>query len=714
MSTLAATTLRIDGMHCAACADTIESALRHVPGVVDARVSAAAHAAEVRWDPARVGPDAITHAIRAAGYAASPDTAAAARAARTREARVSLWRLFVAGLCAMQIMMLAEPVYVARPGDIAPEYLRLLDWGAWVLALPVLLFSAGPIFAGAWRSARGRRIGMDVPVALGLAIAFAASTATTFGTQPVSPDNPVWFDSIAMFVTFLLAGRHLEMRSRHRAEQLLEQATSRVPATAVRVGADGSAASVPLASLAVGDRLRVALGDSFPADGRLLQGATAVDESLLTGESRPQARVVGDAVVAGSLNVGSPVEMVAERLGADTRAESIAALMRAARTQRPAMLAVADRWAAPFLWAVLALAATAWFAWQAIDPSRALASAIAVLIVTCPCALSLAAPSALVAAASRMGRDGLLLRDLDAIGRLARVDTLFVDKTGTLTLGEQACTAAQPLAPMGAEAMRALAARASSLAAWSRHPLSQAINARWQPDETIWSDLAETAGRGIEGRDEHGVAWRLGAASWAGHDDRCDVDTVLARDGRPLAGFRFGEILRDDALAGVKALQRDGIELHLLSGDEPGRVREVAVALGLRDARGGLSPEDKLAALTAAQRDGRCVAMVGDGINDGPVLGRADVAIAMGSGAALARSQGDAILLSNRLSDLARARTLARRTVRVVHQNLAWAAVYNLACVPLALTGHLPPWAAGLGMACSSLVVVLNSMRLGR
>jgi Cu2+-exporting ATPase len=714
MSTTAAATLRIGGMHCAACADVVERAMRRVPGVLAAHVSAAAQAAEVRWDPEVVGPEAIAHAVRAAGYVATPDTAAAARSARRSESRAALWRLFVAGLCATQIMMLAEPSYLAADGEISVEYLRLLDWGAWMLTLPVLLFAAAPFFAGAWRSLRGGRIGMDVPVALGLAIAFVASTATTFGPADERGSHAVYFDSISMFVTFLLAGRWLEMRARHRAEASLEASTSQLPATAWRVDGSGCATRVPLDALAVGDRLRVPLGEAFPADGRLVEGATAVDESLLTGESHPVAKDAGDAVVAGSLNIGAPVEMRAERLGADTRAEAIAALMRAARTQRPALLSAADRWAGPFLWIVLGLSAGAYLAWRLIDPARALDAAIAVLIVTCPCALSLAAPAALLAAASRMGRDGVLMRDLDAIARLARVRALFVDKTGTLTTGEQGCIGFHALAVLPGDQLPALAAKAASLAAWSSHPLSRAVNARWSPDATVWSGVSEDPGKGIRACDERGVEWRLGSAAWAGRLPAPDADVVLAREGRALLGFACGEIPRDDAAAAVRMLAADGIEVRILSGDDPTRVRELARALGIENARGHQSPEAKLAALSEAQSGGACIAMLGDGINDAPVLARADVAIAMGSGAALARTQADAILLSNRLSDIARARRLARRTLRVVHQNLAWAAIYNVACVPLALTGHLPPWAAGLGMAGSSLFVVLNSMRLGR
>jgi len=714
MAETAASTLRITGMHCAACADVVEAALRRVPGVVAASVSAAAQAAEVRWDPARVGAEAIASAVRAAGYEAQPDTTAAARAARKREARVALWRLFVAALCAMQIMMLAEPVYLAAPGEIAPEYRRLLDWGEWVLSLPVLLFSAAPMFAGAWRSVKARRIGMDVPVALGIAIAFVASSAVAFGSADGLVRHEVYFDSLSMFVTFLLAGRYLEMSARHRAEATLEQATSRLPARATRVAADGAAVDVPLEALVVGDRLRVPVGDAFPADGRIVHGSTAVDESLLSGESRAAPKDVGDAVVAGSLNVGCAVEMIAERLGADTRAEAIAALMRAARTQRPALLAVADRWAAPFVWSVLALSLAAFLAWMRTDPDRAVEAAIAVLIVTCPCALSLAAPTALLAAASRMGRGGLLVRDIDAIARLARVRTLFVDKTGTLTTGEPVCTRLRLLGSTRWLSPVQIGEKAASLAAWSSHPLSRAIHRHWSADATPWRDIEETAGGGIAAHDDGGGLWRLGSSEWIGCAGVDGGDVLLARDDTPLAAFGFSESLRDDAVSAVRRLRGDGVLLRLLSGDDPSRVHEVASALDIDDARGGLSPEDKLAALAQAQAAGEWVAMIGDGINDAPVLARADVAIAMGAGAALARSQADAILLSNRLGDVADARALARRALRVVNQNLAWAAAYNATCVPLALTGHLPAWAAGIGMAASSLLVVLNSMRLSR
>ena len=717
---IAESSLRIAGMHCAACAATIERALMKVPGVRGARVSAAAQCATVRWDPGLTRPSALVRAIERAGYDAAPDTAAAARALRQREARAALWRLFVAAFCAMQIMMLATPAYVSAPGELAPDLKRLLDWGGWLLSLPVLWFSAAPFFTGAWRALRHRRIGMDVPVALGIAVAFIASSGAAFDPGGLF-GTEVYFDSLAMFVSFLLGGRYLEMRVRHRAEKALEDATTHLPDTVLRLGPDGRVEAVSAKRLRAGDRVRVPVGQPFVADGVLIEGATQADESLLTGESHPVARACGDAVVAGSVNLLAPVVMRVDRVGADTRFEAIVALMRAARTERPALLASADRWAAPFLWTVLLLAATAGAVWSFIDPARALWVVVSVLIVTCPCALSLAAPSALLAAAGAMGRRGLLLRRLDAIQGLAGMETLFVDKTGTLTEGQLRCVDVQRLDDSEAMPTEVLQGVAASLAAWSHHPLAAALRDAFEAADMPWREVQEVPGLGLEGRDARGCRWRLGAAEWVAEQTDTQApaatqgtQTCLGRDGHALVRFMFDERLRNDAVAAVRALQADGVRVHLLSGDDPARAQRIASMLGLDACTGGLAPADKLAAVRAAQQRGACVAMLGDGINDAPVLAQADVSFAMGEGALVARTQADGVLVSNRLADVVRARRLAKQALRVVHQNFGWAATYNAACVPLALVGWLPPWAAGLGMATSSLLVVLNSLRLAR
>jgi P-type Cu2+ transporter len=713
---IAESSLRIGGMHCAACAGAVEQALNRVPGVVGASVSAAAHCATVRWDAARTQPSQLVRAIEAAGYAAVPDTAAAARALRRDEARAALWRLFVASFCAMQIMMLAAPAYVSVPGELAPDHKRLLDWAAWLLTLPVIGFSAAPFFAGAWASVRRRRIGMDVPVAIGIAVAFVASSAAAFDPGGVF-GTEVWFDSLAMFVSFLLGGRFLEMRARHRAEVALEAALTQLPLTALRLAPDGSVETISAKRLRAGDRVRVPVGQVFAADGALVEGATQADEAVLTGESRPVAKRCGDAVIAGSVNRGAPVVMRVDRAGPDTRYEAIVALMRSARTQRPAMVAAVDRWAAPFTWSVLLLAAIAGGVWSVVDAPRTVGVVVSVLIVTCPCALSLAAPSALLAAAGAMGRRGVLLRRLDAIQGLARMRTLFVDKTGTLTEGRLHCVDVQRLGGPGAASIEALQGVAASLASWSSHPLATALRDSFDAPAMAWREVHELPGQGLEGTDAGGAHWRLGAAAWAGTqpvDTGSAAQTLLVRDGQPLLRFAFDERLRDDAAAAVAALRHEGVEVRLLSGDDAARAQRIGAMLGLASVAGAMSPDDKLTAVIAAQRRGEIVAMLGDGINDAPVLAQADVSFAMGEGALVARTEADGVLVSNRLGDLVRARVLAHKTLRVLCQNFAWAAVYNAACVPLALIGWMPPWAAGLGMAASSLVVVLNSLRLAR
>jgi P-type Cu2+ transporter len=725
---LGESSLQIGGMHCAACAGIVEQALHGVEGVRAARVSAAAQLASVSWDPSLTRPSALIDAVRAAGYDAVPDLAAGARTLRLKEHRRALWRLFVASLCAVQVMMLSTPSYLAGPGELAPDLRQLLNWGCWLLSLPVLVFAAGPFFSGAWRALRRGRISMDLPVALGVAITFVASTAATFDPGGRF-GSAVYFDSMTMFVSFLLAARYLELRARNRAAEALERSMACLPETAWRLAPDGSATAVSVQRLQPGDLVRVPVGQAFPADGEIEHGATRADEAVLSGESVPVDKPEGAEVVAGSTNLGAPVLMRVRRVGGDTRLEAIVSMMRSAMSQRPAAARLADRWAGPFLWSVLLLAAAAAAVWSIADPQRALWVAVSVLIVTCPCALSLAAPAALVAAARGLAQRGVLLQRLDAIEGLAAVDQIFFDKTGTLTQSEPDCSVRLSAAGAGAFASpdEALAV-AAGLAVWSAHPLALALTAaapalRPRPE---WSGVAEVSGSGLRATDAQGREWRLGAASWvgsrnadAGADGVADMGAEAAAlhlgcDGKLLASFGFDESPRPGVEAALQALRAQGLRLTLLTGDSPLRAEALAMRLGMTEWIAGATPEAKLAAVTAAQAAGRRVAMVGDGINDAPVLARADVSLAMGQGALVSRSQADAVITSNRVADLVHARRVAARTVRIVRQNLVWAAAYNAVAIPLALAGWLSPGAAGLGMACSSLIVVVNALRSGR
>jgi P-type Cu2+ transporter len=717
---VAQTGLQLSGLYCAACAGTIEQALRSVSGVRDAAVVAASQRATVQWDGAAGRLSELIAAVRAAGYDATPDAAAPARAARRVEQRRALWRLFVAAFCAMQVMMMATPGYVAAAGTLSDDLRQLLNWGGWILTLPVMGFAAGPFFRSAWLHLRARRIGMDVPVALALLVTFVASMGATF--DPAGPfGHEVYFDSLTMFLSFLLAGRYLEMRARHRAAEELEGALTRLPDSVERQASDGTWVRVAVHNLQRGDVVRVPVGQAFPADGTLIDGSTQVDEALLTGESEPLPRAAGDAVVAASINVSAPVAMRVERVGADTRYEAIVSMMRDALSQRPASARLADRWAGPFLWAVLGLALAGGAVWSLIDPSRALWVAVSVLIVTCPCAFSLAAPSALVAAAGGLARRGVIFQRLEGIEQLAGVTHVFIDKTGTLTEDRLRLrrVVAAPGATLAASEAQAMAA---SLAGWSQHPLSQALamaTVPGPPGQPVrqWQDLTERAGHGVQGRDAQGRQWRLGAWPWVGGAQLAPVDEArvwLSCDGTVQAGFVFDEVLREGAEEAVAALRERGLAITLLTGDDHGRARAMGRRLGIDHVVSRASPEDKLSCVAAVQADGGRVAMVGDGINDAPVLARADVALAMGQGALVARTHADAVIASNRPLDLVRAHAVARHTVRIVQQNLLWAALYNAVCIPLALIGWLPPWAAGLGMATSSLLVVVNAQRAAR
>jgi Cu2+-exporting ATPase len=556
-----------------------------------------------------------------------------------------------------------------------------------------------------------------------------------------------------MFVFFLLGGRFVEMGMRHRAATSLESSLARLPETVDRLDDDDRATPVAPARLVPGDRLRIAAGQAFAADGVLLQGRTHADEALLTGESTPVAKVAGDAVVAGSLNLDAPVVMRVERVGADTRYEGIVALMRGALTQRPAMVRAADRIAGPFLWAVLAIAALAAIGWAFIDPSRSVWVAVAVLVVTCPCALSLAAPSALLAAAGHLARRGVLLRRLDALEALSRVDTVFLDKTGTLTEDRVAVSRVESIDPATPpDEVERLRERAASLAAWSRHPLSRAIAAQAadtaalaRPDDWRWRDVQDVPGRGVQAVDADERVWRLGGERFvaAGATDaavpsvaadpsdvpagvgaagetggRADWAVASAARvqfgpaGRALLAFDFDEVLRADAGSAVRSLQQAGLTVTVLSGDDRERAQATAQRVGIEVGQGGASPEGKLAAVAQAQARGHVVAMVGDGLNDAPVLAKADVSFALAHGASVSQSQADAILLANRLGDVVASREVAQRAMRIVRQNFAWSIAYNVVGIPLAVVGWLPPWVAGIGMAASSLFVIANAQRL--
>lgn len=710
----------IEGMHCAACALTIEDVLKGVPGVLKAEVSAGSHRAKVVWAAQAVAPSRWMHAVEHAGYRALPANDAFSRERRLAESRKALWRMMVAGLCMMQVMMYALPAYISAPGDLTAEMEQLLRWASWVLTLPVLLFSCGPFFSSAWRDVLHRRISMDLPVALGMLITFAVSTAGTFDSKGIFGAQ-VYFDSLTMFVFFLLAGRWLELRLRDKTAGALETLMNRLPDSVARLRADGEFERVPARRLQVSDVIRVLPGEAFPADGVLLQGDTSVDESLLTGESRPLARSVGDEVISGSHNLTAVVRMRVDRLGEQTRFAQIVSLMESASTTKPPIARLADKIAKPFLVGVLIAAGLACAYWWPTDPERALMVAVSVLIVTCPCALSLATPAAMLSAAGALAKRGVLVRRLDAFESLAAVDTVMFDKTGTLT--RDAMVLGSTRVRTGESAPRVLAV-AAALAQHSLHPASKAIcaAATLTGISPLWHAemVEEQAGQGVSGLVHFGdasapaKALRLGAADFCGlaTADSATLQVHLSDDRGWLASFELQEDIRPDAAETVSALQQAGISVYLLSGDASDAAQRVAEKVGISNVKGHCSPQEKLDFLRDAQVKGHKVAVVGDGLNDGPVLAGAHASFAFGQAVPLAQAQADFLVSGSRLTNVVDSLLLSRRTLAVVRQNLWWAAIYNGACVPLAIAGMLPAWLAGLGMASSSLLVVLNALRL--
>ncbi len=706
-----------EGMHCAACAVTIEQALRATPGVREADISAASHRGRVVWQEGVTRPSDWMQAVLRTGYRPLPAHDAFASERRQAETRRMLWRLGVAGVCMMQVMMYATPTYLATPGEIEPDLINLLRWAQWVLSIPVVLFSCQPFFRNALLDLKLRRVSMDLPVALGMLITFVVSSLGTF-----EPDGlfgrEVYFDSLTMFVFFLLTGRWLELRLRDRTAGALEALMHRLPDSVLRRTGAGDWERVSVRRVRVADVLQVLPGEVFPADGTVLRGRTSADEALLTGESTPLSRGEGEQVIAGSHNLTAPVEMRVEQVGQDTRYAQIVALMAQASTSKPQIALLADRLAKPFLVFVLLAAGLACAWWWSSDPGHALMIAVAILVVTCPCALSLATPAAMLASAGALARQGVLVRRLTALEALSTVDTVVFDKTGTLT--RDAFVLEQVRLRDGVDRAQALAL-AATLGQGSLHPVSRALAQAAQDegvDAVSVTDLQEVVGQGVAARRDgagplHGPL-RLGSAAFCGVQamDGGGPVSHLSDAAGWVASFELREDLRPDARAAVQALHAAGVRTRLLSGDRPEAVRRVGQLAGIDDVQGACLPDDKLSRMRQAQAEGATVAMVGDGLNDGPVLAGADVSFAFGRAVPLARAQADFVVLGERLALIPGAFVQARRTMRVVRQNLGWAVAYNVVGVPLAMAGWMSPWAAGLGMACSSLLVVVNALRL--
>ncbi len=703
--------LVIEGMHCAACAKSVERALKSVSGVMQAEVNGVTGRASVKWSASLTKPSDWLSAVNLAGYRAMPASDADVLAGRKQQQRLALWRWLVAGFCMMQVMMYAAPTYVAAPGDMTPDILHLLRWASWVLTLPVILFSCGPFFENAWRDIRHQQISMDLPVSLGIIIMFAVSSAATFAPHGWWAEE-VYFDSITMFVFFLLTGRWLETRLRNKTAGALDDLMRRLPLSVERRNSEGGFERISAKRIRQGDVLRILPGEAFPADGEVIEGDTLADEALLTGESRPVSKTLKSEVIAGSHNLSAAILMYVNKVGQDTRYAEIVALMEKAAVDKPRLAKLADRIAHPFLLLVLLAAVGAVVYWWPTDPARGLMAAVAVLVVTCPCALSLATPAAMLASAGALAKRGVLVRRLQALEMMADIDTVVFDKTGTLTNDRMRVSNVQVRSSWSADEALQLAA---AIARHSLHPVSRALADACPDSHQTVGKVKEIAGHGLMAETPHGTV-KLGSTRF------CEVNLpgqagmqVHMADARGwLASFELDEDIRADAAGSIAQLRNAGMAVEILSGDRRAAVQRVAQSLGIEQIAADNTPQEKLMHIQNLQQAGHRVAMVGDGLNDGPVLAGAQVSIALGQAVPLAQSQSDFVVLGAQLQSVPHLLLHARRTMSIVRQNLLWAAVYNAVCIPLAVTGWINAWIAGLGMALSSLLVIMNAARLAK
>ena len=705
--------LILEGITCAACIWLNERHLRQLPGVRAASVNYASHRARVRWDDSVIKLSAILAEIRKLGYHAHPFNVQQQEVLRQQRRKLDFRRIAVAGLSAGQVMMLAVALYAGEAQGMEFSTAQLLRWFSLLLTAPAVLYAALPFYQSAWSVLSRRRANMDVPITLGILSGSIGSVWTT-----VQGSGAVYYDTITMLVFFLLATRFLERGAREKSVEAAENLLRLAPAMATRV-ADGRQELVPVMELSTDEMILARPGETIAADGEVVEGASSVDESLLTGESHPLPKTVGDRVIAGSINYESPLTIRVTGVGENTVLAGIARLLDRAQAEKPHLAQVADQVATWFTYVLLAVVAVTGSVWWVVDPSRAFYVVLSVLVVSCPCALSLAAPAAFAAAASHLVARGVLLTRGHALETLSRATHFVFDKTGTLTQGQPALVQTLALADIDAAACLRIAA---SLEQSSEHPLAQSFLKAIDKHDLLPLDNAENRpGCGMVGVVE-GHRYTLGNAVLAPDIALPELPEGTLPPGatvvwlcdaqKVLAAFVLADTLRPQSAELVSALQKAGMRVSILSGDAPAAVAHFARQLGITQWQAALTPEGKLAALRELQQKGEVVAMVGDGINDAPVLAGAPVSIAMGGGAQMARASGDVVLLSENLLEIEHARITSRFGMSVVRQNFLWAIAYNLVTLPFAATGHLSPWLAALGMSVSSLVVVLNALRL--
>lgn len=702
--------LIIEGIVCAACIWLNEQYLQQLPGITQVSINYSTHRANVEWDDTRIHLSDILQAISSIGYLAHPYDPATQQQIYENQRKQLIRQIGIAGLFGMQIMMFALALYGGDWWGISDSFKTFFRWISLLLTLPVIGFSAQPFFKGAWVDLKHKRAGMDVPVSLGMSLAFCASLYNTWTGK-----SDVYFDSIAMFVFLLLSVRLFELSARKNAAEKIESLTNLTPTMSNRLNEDGSVDIVPTVELKLQDQFLVKPGEIIPTDGILLSQHALVDEALLTGEQHAVSKQAGDILIGGSYNLDQPVKLQVHQLGQDTVLSGIKRLIEKAQGFKPKVAMMADRVATLFVAVLLVLVTVAGIYWWQVDPERMLPILVATLVVTCPCALSLATPASLSAAIGSLTRNGMLVAHSRALEVMPQIDTVVFDKTGTLTTGVLSLQI-----QVSDEESRATTYRqiAHSLELQSEHPVARALVSD-EIESLVVENFHNISGQGIRG-DIDGVTYYIGnkafiseIATLPEQSFNRDLQVVhLVKRGQWLASFCFSDPLKDDALSTVQQLQQRGIDVRILSGDRFAYVESIAAQLGINHFDAEQFPDDKLNIVKQLQAAGHKVAMVGDGINDAPVLAAADLSISLSVGTDLARAASDMVINGGQLAPLSNAMRITTKMMSIIRQNFTWAITYNIVAVPFSMAGLVQPWLAAIGMSLSSLVVVLNALRL--
>ncbi|GJM04674.1 MAG: copper-translocating P-type ATPase [marine bacterium B5-7] len=707
--------LIIEGINCPACVWLIESRLSSLAGVKQVSVNYSTQRTRVCWQESETSLSDILAAISKLGYSAQPYNHKQRELIFDNERKSQLMRLGIAGLFGMQVMMIAVALYFGDVSGIDHQYRIFFHWLSFILTLPVLVYSGRPLFIGALRDIKNKRLGMDVPIVLGLSIAFCSSLLAT-----IQNNGHVFYDSIVMFIFFILGGRYFEFLSRRKSTAYLDKVSSILPLSALRILGQGEHEVVELNQLAVADKVLIKPGEVIPIDGDIYEGCSSVNESLITGESMPVTKNIGMHVIGGSTNIESPLYIKVTHVGEHTILSNIARIIDKASSNKPASVLLANKIVSVFITCLLVIAGLVAGYWYHVDQSQWLAITITVLVVSCPCALSLATPTAFSSAAATLMQHGIALINNDAIEKISKSNCFVFDKTGTLTKGELELVKIDVLHPdfNEVDVLRIAAALESA----SEHPLAKAILSAAKNLERYYAhNIKNHPGQGLSGESEQ--VWFIGTERFI--NSHCTGSTsrlqdspeplrkiVLANSESIIALFYFHDELRDNSQVLIDFLQKQHKKVVLMSGDHASIVSEVAEKLGVDEYQSELKPEDKLNNIAKLQGLGFQICMVGDGINDAPAFAQSDIAIAMTSASDITKLNADMLLLNNKIESLIKMLKIVHKTNRTVHTNFTWALTYNIIALPFAIAGFITPWMAALGMSLSSLIVVVNATKI--